>query len=113
MTRLVGAEVFKLRSTRTFYGLVIGAKVLGLLVLIAFGAYHRNRVVPYLSGASSARTSSFLTSLRFELIVLWLVVLLGGLLGYISPPQPSPAASKATQSSSSVSNASRGPTLIS
>jgi ABC-2 type transport system permease protein len=32
MTRLIGAEVFKLRTTRTFYGLVIGA--LGLVLLI-------------------------------------------------------------------------------
>jgi len=37
MTRLVGAEVFKLRTTRTFYGLTLGA--LGLIVLItAIGA---------------------------------------------------------------------------
>ena len=28
MTRLVGAEVFKLRTTRTFYGVVGGALVL-------------------------------------------------------------------------------------
>jgi ABC-2 type transport system permease protein len=34
MTRLVGAEVFKLRSTRTFYGLVGGALGLVLLIVI-------------------------------------------------------------------------------
>jgi ABC-2 type transport system permease protein len=34
MTRLVGAEVFKLRTTRTFYGLVIGALGLVLLIVI-------------------------------------------------------------------------------
>jgi ABC-2 type transport system permease protein len=34
MTRLIGAEVFKLRSTRTFYGLVLGAIGLVLLIVI-------------------------------------------------------------------------------
>ena len=34
MTRLVGAEVFKLRTTRTFYGLVLGALGLVLLIVI-------------------------------------------------------------------------------
>jgi ABC-2 type transport system permease protein len=34
MTRLVGAEVFKLRTTRTFYGLVLGALGLTLLIVI-------------------------------------------------------------------------------
>jgi ABC-2 type transport system permease protein len=34
MTRLVGAEVFKLRTTRTFYGLVFGALGLVLLIVI-------------------------------------------------------------------------------
>ena len=34
MTRLVGAEVFKLRTTRTFYGLIGGALGLVLLIVI-------------------------------------------------------------------------------
>jgi ABC-2 type transport system permease protein len=34
MTRLIGAEVFKLRTTRTFYGLVGGALGLVLLIVI-------------------------------------------------------------------------------
>jgi ABC-2 type transport system permease protein len=34
MTRLVGAEIFKLRTTRTFYGLVLGALGLVLLIVI-------------------------------------------------------------------------------
>jgi ABC-2 type transport system permease protein len=34
MTRLVGAEVFKLRTTRTFYGLLAGALGLVLLIVI-------------------------------------------------------------------------------
>lgn len=73
-------------ALRSNYGFVILAKVAGLLVLIGFGAYHRFRVVPSLAHSQSARTTSFLSSLRAELAVLWLVVLLGGLLGYVSPP---------------------------
>jgi ABC-2 type transport system permease protein len=38
MTRLVGAEVFKLRTTRTFYGLVLGALGLVLLIVIVASA---------------------------------------------------------------------------
>jgi ABC-2 type transport system permease protein len=38
MTRLVGAEVFKLRTTRTFYGLVLGALGLVLLIVILASA---------------------------------------------------------------------------
>ena len=73
-------------ALRSNYGFVILAKVAGLIALIGFGAYHRFRVVPKLSHSNSAGTTSFLSSLRAELAVLWLVILLGGLLGYVSPP---------------------------
>jgi len=36
VTRLVGSELFKLRTTRTFYGVVAGA--LALVGVIAVGA---------------------------------------------------------------------------
>ena len=38
MTRLIGAEVFKLRTTRTFYGLVLGAFGLVMLIVILASA---------------------------------------------------------------------------
>jgi len=38
MTRLIGAEVFKLRTTRTFYGLIAGALGLVLLIVILASA---------------------------------------------------------------------------
>jgi ABC-2 type transport system permease protein len=38
MTRLVGAEVFKLRTTRTFYGLVLGALGFVLLIVVLASA---------------------------------------------------------------------------
>jgi ABC-2 type transport system permease protein len=38
MTRLIGAEFFKLRTTRTFYGLVLGAVGLVLLIVILASA---------------------------------------------------------------------------
>jgi copper transport protein len=75
-----------LAELRSNYGFVLLAKMAGLVVLVGFGAYHRFRVVPRLSSTSGGRTIGFLSSLRAELSVLWLVVLLGGLLGYVSPP---------------------------
>jgi copper transport protein len=85
-------------ALRSNYGFVILAKVAGLIALIGFGAYHRFRVVPNLAHGNSARTTSFLSSLRAELAVLWLVILLGGLLGYVSPP----AAANAQPTSSEI-----------
>lgn len=73
-------------ALRSDYGFIVLAKVAGLLVLIGFGAYHRFRVVPRLSPGTPSQSASFRSSLRGELAVLWLVILLGGLLGYVSPP---------------------------
>lgn len=67
------------------YGLVTLAKVAGLLILVAFGAHHRLRVVPNLRH-DSAPTTAFGRTLRLELMVMIVVVLLGGLLGYLAPP---------------------------
>ena len=70
------------RSTYGFFALV---KVAGLGVLVLFGAYHRFRVMPRLAEAGTA--DRFARSLRTEVMVLSLVVLIGGLLAYIPPPQ--------------------------
>jgi copper transport protein len=71
---------------RSVYGAVTLAKVAGLAVLLLFGAYHRNRVLPRLAEAGSVH--GFAASLRREVAVMSLVVLLGGLLAYLSPPAP-------------------------
>lgn len=66
------------------YGAIMLAKILGFIALIGFGAYHRYRVVPLLQDGR-ARTG-FAGSLRREIALMAVVVLLGGLLAYISPP---------------------------
>jgi copper transport protein len=72
---------------RSPYGVLLTLKVAGLGGLMAFGAYHRFRVVPRLMmGVDGGLISEFGLSLRREIALLWLVVVLGGLLSYVSPP---------------------------
>lgn len=70
---------------RSAYGAVTIAKIVGLLVLVGYGAHHKFRVLPGLS-RSADRSAHFAASLRQELAVMIIVVLLGGLLGYVPPP---------------------------
>jgi copper transport protein len=79
-----------LNGLRSVYGAVIGAKVLGLLILVAFGAYHRQRVLPRIAdGAADTAVAGFRRSLRAEIVVFAIVILLGGLVAYI-PPSATP-----------------------
>ena len=71
---------------RSTYGVFALAKVAGLGVLVLFGAHHRFRVMPRLAEAGTA--DRFTRTLRTEVAVLSLVILVGGLLAYIPPPQP-------------------------
>jgi len=66
------------------YGFIVLAKLAGVGVLVLFGAYHRFRVLPRL--ADDAIAQGFTVSLRREIVVMSLLVLLGGLLAYLSPP---------------------------
>lgn len=70
---------------RSAYGAVTIAKIAGLLVLVGYGAHHKFRVLPALS-SNPDRSAHFAASLRQELAVMIVVVLLGGLLGYVPPP---------------------------
>jgi putative copper export protein len=85
---------------RSAYGATVLAKVVGLVVLIAFGAYHRERVLPRLATDYDGPTAlGFQATLRREIALLWLVILLGGFLGYVSPPAaPISAPSNAQES---------------
>jgi putative copper export protein len=67
----------------TTYGLIVLAKVVGMMILIAFGANHRKRVLPVLRDAQSG--ARFVALLRRELVVFAIVVLVGGLLAYVPP----------------------------
>jgi copper transport protein len=74
------------------YGLLVLAKTAGLLVLVAFGAYNRQRVMPGLTTAPNASEAATLrSSVTRELVVVALVILLGGLLAYVPPPSESEA----------------------
>jgi copper transport protein len=70
------------------YGQLALVKAAGLLVLVAFGAYHRQRLMPRV--AAAARTVADVAALRGsvarEVAVMALVILLGGLLAYVPPP---------------------------
>jgi len=70
---------------RSTYGFVALVKLAGLGVLVLFGAHHRYRVMPKL--AESGVADDFSRSLRSEMLVMSLVILIGGLLAYIPPPQ--------------------------
>ncbi|MEO6527256.1 MAG: copper resistance protein CopC [Gemmatimonadaceae bacterium] len=67
------------------YGAVSLAKVAGLLVLVAFGAHHKLKVLPRLRQEPGV-AGRFSVTLRREVFVMTVVVLLGGLLGYLPPP---------------------------
>jgi copper transport protein len=69
------------------YGTILLAKIAGLLVLVLFGAYHRYRILPRL--VQDERVSgSFTTTITSEIVVMVAIVMLGGLLAYVSPPHP-------------------------
>jgi copper transport protein len=76
------------------YGLTTLAKVAGLTVLVMFGAHHRFRVLPRL--ADTAVAGRFVGSIRAELAVMFLVVLMGGLLAYLPPSTDEPQQSSPT-----------------
>lgn len=69
---------------RTTYGALVIAKFAGVVLLIAFGAQHRFRSLPRLEDDLSA-TRHFHASLSREVAVMTLVILLGGVLAYVSP----------------------------
>ena len=95
LSGLVQAFLFlpsPLDLVRSAYGAVALAKIAGLLALIAFGAHHRFRVLPALA-ADPTRSTQFAASLRQELLVMSVVVLLGGLLAYVPPPTNAPVPS--------------------
>jgi copper transport protein len=82
-----------LHDLASSYGAIVGAKVLGLAVLLAFGAHHRYRVLPRMHANAAALhpSPSFRASLSRELAVFAIVVMLGGVLAYVSPPHPESA----------------------
>ena len=83
------------------YGWFVIAKTTGLLVLVAFGAYHRQRLMPRMTAGSASDGVAMRRSVRREILVMALVILLGGLLAYVPPPGEGDEASISTQPSTS------------
>lgn len=67
------------------YGTVALAKTAGVAILVGFGAYHRFVLVP--GTADAVVATKLRRSVRYEVAVMVIVVLLGGLLAYVSPPE--------------------------
>jgi putative copper export protein len=71
---------------RSAYGVVVVAKVAGLVILVAFGAYHRRRLVGAIASRGELAIATLRSSVARELSVFCVVILLGGFLAYLSPP---------------------------
>jgi copper transport protein len=68
------------------YGAVVFGKVIGLALLVAFGAYHRRRIIPRLRPGDDGELGALKTSVARELSVFCAVLLLAAFLAYLSPP---------------------------
>ena len=81
-----------LRST---YGQLVVAKAVGLAVLIGFGAYNRFGLLPALDAADGP--GKLAKSVRWEIAVVTVVILIGGFLAYVpTPPLSASTASAPT-----------------
>src|SRR6185369_16838159 len=67
------------------YAAVLGAKVVGLLVLVAFGARHRFGMMPAVR-RNPLLANAFASSVSREIFVMTLAFLAGGLLAYVPVP---------------------------
>jgi copper transport protein len=75
---------------RSTYGQLVLAKVIGFLILIGFGVYNRFGLLPQLDAEDGARKLT--RSVRQEIVVVVLVILVGGFLAYVpTPPVAHPA----------------------
>ena len=70
------------------YGWFALAKTAGFLVLVGFGAYHRQSVMPRIAHeAGDSDCAALRESVRREIIVMVAVIVLGGILAYVPPPE--------------------------
>jgi putative copper export protein len=70
------------------YGALALAKIAGVGVLVLFGVWHRYVLLP--RAASVGGAGRLRRSVWYELGVMALVILIGGLLAYVSPPEAAP-----------------------
>ena len=74
----------------TAYGRLVLAKVVGLAILVGFGAYNKFRLLPRLDDSDTPRRLT--RSVSQEIVIVTLVILIGGFLAYVPTP-PSPQSS--------------------
>lgn len=74
------------------YGRLVLLKVLGLTLLVGAGAYNRFGLLPRLD--ESGATSKLSRTVRNEIVIVTIVILIGGFLAYVpTPPAPQSALS--------------------
>ncbi|HEV7838009.1 MAG TPA: CopD family protein [Gemmatimonadaceae bacterium] len=79
----------------SWYGKLVVAKFVGLLILVGYGAYNRFGLLPRLKDQQT--TIRLSRSVRQELIVVTAVILIGGFLAYVpTPPTPQSSLSALT-----------------
>jgi copper transport protein len=77
------------------YGRLVLAKMVGLAILIALGAYNRFGVLPQLDASDGTKTLS--RSVKQEIAIVTVVIIIGGFLAYTpTPPAPQSAMSAIT-----------------
>jgi putative copper export protein len=77
------------------YGRLVLAKMIGLAILIGFGAYNRYGLLPQLDATDGPKKLS--RSVKMEIAVLTMIILIGGFLAYEpTPPIPKSASSATT-----------------
>ena len=76
------------------YGKLVIAKIVGLLILIAYGAYNRYSLLPQYSTGGEARLRR---SVRQEVFVVSLLILIGGFLAYVPPPPAATSTASVTR----------------
>ena len=77
------------------YGRLVLAKVVGLAILVGFGAYNKFRLLPRLDDSDTPRRLT--RSVRQEIVIVTIVILIGGFLAYVpTPPAPQSSLSALT-----------------
>lgn len=76
------------------YGKLVVAKIAALIILIGFGIYNRYKLVPRIETADAQQTLS--RSVKLELAIITLVIMVSGFLAYVPTPPPPRAAPPAT-----------------
>jgi putative copper export protein len=76
----------------------VSTQVVGLSLLVGFGAYNKFGLLPRLDDSDTPRRLN--RSVSQELVVVTLVILIGGFLAYVpTPPSPQPSLPVLTEGS--------------